>query len=825
MATSPVCTVHMIGNAHIDPVWLWPVEEGRAEVLASYRTAIDLIARYEGYIFTSGGAITYTWVEQDDPALLADIQAAVRAGRWGLVNGWWLQPDCNIPAGESFARHALYGQATLQRLFGQRARVGYNVDSFGHSGTLPQLLQLGGLDTYVFFRPDPGEKALPAGPFWWQSPDGSRVLTSRPPLHYGSPENADMPARIAAAARDALAAGQAIVMCFYGVGNHGGGPTRRNVEAILEVARAGGPARPLFSTPERYFQAVRPLGADLPTIQDELQHHSRGCYSALSRIKRENRLAEHALLVAERWDALAGAWAGANGHQSALAQAWQSVLLGQFHDILAGTCIRDGYEAVWQGFAQAQATAEQVRAQALFQLAGRLEIPAQAGAQPVVVWNPSAWSRHEPVRLRLPLGGWRYDGVGNRYPSGVEVLDGTGQALPAQITDVVFDHNTYIAEVDTLVAAPALGATVLQARLIEGEPPAQAAPSPVASEIANDYWDLRLDAAAGIASLLDRRSGRELLTRTIARPLVIDDPSDTWSHDVAAFRDVLGAFQAAEAPVRTQAGPVQQTLHQRLLWGQSTLDCWVTLYRNQPWIDLHYTVDWREQNKMLKLAFPFGLAEPRVTSSAPYGWIARAANGEEEPTQAWLDLSGRDAQEPRGFTLLNDCKYGYDALDGELRLTILRSPIYAFHRPRQMMPGVRYHYTDQGEQTWHCRLLPHSGDWHTVQPARTAAAFQEPLEARLASAHRGDWQGASLLRVAQGSCALAVVKRAEQDGALVVRGHETDGQPTQLVLVSDAWGRRWEHAVRPHEIWTLELPLDGGQPRALNLLEEPLARE
>ena len=154
----------MIGNAHIDPVWLWTVDEGREEVLNTYRTAIMLIREYPGYIFTSGAAATYKWVQQDDPALFADIQQAVAAGQWAIVNGWMIQPDCNIPGGESFARHALYAQRYFGELLGARARVGYNVDTFGHAGTLPQILKLSGLDYYVFFRPGRARKGAPARP-------------------------------------------------------------------------------------------------------------------------------------------------------------------------------------------------------------------------------------------------------------------------------------------------------------------------------------------------------------------------------------------------------------------------------------------------------------------------------------------------------------------------------------------------------------------------------------------------------------------------------------------------------------------------------------
>jgi alpha-mannosidase len=813
----------MIGNAHIDPVWLWTAEEGREEVLASYRTAISLIADYEGYLFTSGGAATYQWVQEDDPALFGAIRRAVQAGRWSLVNGWWLQPDCNIPSGESFARHALYGQRYLQRQFGRRARVGYNVDSFGHANTLPQLLKLSGLDEYVFFRPGPHEKSLPDGPFWWEAPGGARVLTCRPPLHYGSPEDADMAARMAAAAAQ-TPAGMPLVMCFYGVGDHGGGPTRRNVEAILQAARDSGPARPVFSSPERYFDEARALGRAFPVVRDELQHHARGCYSALSRVKRENRHAEHALMAAERWTTLAFVMADGEDPRAPLAQAWQHVLFNQFHDILAGTCIREGYEAVWQGYARARETAAALQGRALDDLTTLLDIPEGEGAA-TVVWNPLPWARYEVARFDLPLGDWRHDRHGHRYPVAVSIRDATGDDVPCQILDVTFDHNTYVAQVAALADAPALGAAVLRVRLEEGAPPAEAPTLRPATTIENTLYRLGVDPATGwISSLWDRQQQREVLAEPVLRPLVIHDPSDTWSHDAPAFREVVGVFSLTEPPMLLHAGPVCQTLRLRSAWGRSTLEQEIILYRDLPWVDVTCTVDWHEQHKALKMVFPFGLQDAVVTAASPYGWVERRLNGEEEPCQEWIDIHGRAPHGPQGFCLINDSKYGYDALDGELRLTALRSPIYAFHDPREIVPGVSYDYTDQGRQTWRLRLMPHAGPWQDARPIHASYALHEPLVARPAAQRAGKWGGGSLLRIVEGDVAVTVVKLAEDSPTLLVRGYETAGRSARLVLASELLALRWECDIASYEIFTLALPLDGRAARPLDLVEEPLAR-
>ena len=788
-------TVHMIGNAHIDPVWLWPLQEGRDEVLSTYRTAISLIREVDGYVFTSGGSVTYQWVAEDDPALFAEIQEAVATGRWALVNGWWLQPDCNIPGGESFLRHALYGQAYLERAFGRRATVGYNVDSFGHTNTLPQLLRQGGLDSYVFFRPGPHEKDLPRGPFWWESPDGSRVLACRPPLHYCSPEDQQVMERVLGAASEAPE-GFPQVLCFYGVGNHGGGPTRRNVRAIIDMAE-NSDARPIFSTVEAFVRAAVSERADWPVIADELQHHSRGCYTAVSRSKRDNRYAEHAMMGAERWAALAAILAQSPYSAEKMAAGWHNVLLNQFHDILAGTSLRDAYDDVWAAYAETEEIAAATRETALSALSGLVTIPEREGV-PVMVWNPLAWQRTDAVRFRLPMGDWRLDFEGVRYPGRPIITNAKGQRVDGQIVDVELDYNTYMVHIEALVTVPGLGHELLWVQIPEQDPPSAEPVAPQASTIANDTLQASFDPETGwLISLFDRRQGLEMLASPGCVPLVIDDPSDTWSHGVDSFRDVIGQFRAVEPPKMIASGPASETLRVVSEWGSSRIVQDYTLVAGADRLDLAMEIDWHEQCKMLKLSCPLALADVRVVSSAAYGSIEREPNGEEEPCQGWVDVSGQHDGVSAGLCLLNDSKYGYDVLQGDLRLSLLRSPIYAFHQPRRVMPGVTYHYTDQGKQSVHCQLVPHGGTARGSGFWRRSYALQEPLKARVMQAQPGKGLASSLLTVEPDNVTVSVVKLSENGGRLIARGFETAGVAADVVLHSEALGRSWSVSVGP----------------------------
>ena len=291
-------TVHMIGNAHIDPVWLWQWPEGYQEVRATFQSAIDRMEEYPDFVFTCDSSLFFQWVEESDPPLFEQLRARVAEGRLQVIGGWWVEPDCNIPAGESFVRQALYGQRYLREKLGVIATTGANLDSFGHNATIPQILRKSGIDSYVFLRPGPKENSSVPGPlFWWQSPDGSRVLAYRIPHEYCAPKD-----DIGEHVEQAIASlppelGEAAV--FYGVGNHGGGPTRANLDQIARL-NGGADERLELSSMRNFFDAVGSAG-DVPTWAGELQYHSPGCYTTHSGIKRWNRRTENLLQRAEKW--------------------------------------------------------------------------------------------------------------------------------------------------------------------------------------------------------------------------------------------------------------------------------------------------------------------------------------------------------------------------------------------------------------------------------------------------------------------------------------------------------------------------------------------
>ncbi len=407
--------VFCIGNAHIDPVWLWTWQEGFAEIKATFRSALDRIKECDDFIFTAAGASYYQWIEENEPDMFREIQEQVRLGRWILAGGWWLQPDCNAPAGESFARHALYGQKYLYEKFGKIATFGYNVDSFGHNGNLPQLYAQARISNYVMMRPGKHEKGdIQNYTFWWEGIDGTRLLTFRIPTAYCSAEDgADRPGRLQEVLQEAERS-DLPVMLFYGVGNHGGGPTKAALERLHQLQKEH-PAMELAS-PEQFFREVRELGGAKELVQGDLQHHAIGCYSANASVKAHNRQAENRLIAAEKLMTVASEKAGMKYRGDEMERAWQRVMFNQFHDILGGCSIKEAYADVRNEQGEALSIAGKLLNFAAQRLSWKINTMGQrklegghpfrfeeyeksAGGFPIVLFNPNPFPETVPVVL------------------------------------------------------------------------------------------------------------------------------------------------------------------------------------------------------------------------------------------------------------------------------------------------------------------------------------------------------------------------------------------------------------------------------------------
>ena len=800
-------TLYMIGNAHIDPVWLWRWQDGFSEIRATFRSALDRMNEYPGFIFTSAAASYYEWIEKCEPLMFEEIRRRVLEGRWAIAGGWWVQPDCNIPSGESLARHALYSQSFFLKNFGRAARTGYNVDSFGHSGSIPKILRMSGMDRYVFMRPGAHEKELPAPLFKWQSPEGQSVTAFRLPHDYCSwgKELTSHIAKYAAGLDDARG-----FMCFYGVGNHGGGPTRENLDSIaaLDGSDDIGGMRLVLSSPDAYFEQAEAKGGSLPTVTGDLLHHASGCYAAHSGVKKLNRQAENRLCSAEKWSAMTSVMVGKPYPDKAFDHTWKKVMFNQFHDILAGTSIIEAYEDARQDFGYALSVADHAVNLAQQSIMSRINIPFREGDRPMVAFNSQAFETTWPVEMETAS-----------IPHGMTLLDDAGETIPYQTARASAAVNGRQKIVFT-AKLPALGYRTY--RLTPRGTAQSHQPSSDALTLENDYLRIIFSRETGMpASILSKRSGGESL-REPASAQLIHDESDTWSHAVFKFGDVMGAMTPLSVD-RIEDGPVRSVIRAVLGYKGSVLIQDYALYQGLPHLFVSASVNWQEKQTMLKLRFPVPEDHTQVSAQGPFGWADHPANGEEFPMQQWVDISGQGT----GIAIANDCKYSYDASPGELRFTVLRSPYYAHHAPRVISVGEDYPVIDQGWQTFKYLVTPHSGDDFIADIDRAASLLNTPPDLLPESFHPGKLPGSLSFASLECTHASLDALKLAQDGSgdVIVHIHETARRQGRAELVLPLLNRRIALDLEPGEIAALRIPTDSGEQwRRVDLVEREIQK-
>ena len=807
----PEQTVHLIGNAHIDPVWLWRWQEGFAEIKATFRSALDRMHETADYVFTGSSAAFYAWVEENDPEMFAEIRARVEEGRWALAGGWWIEPDCNLPAGESLVRQGLYGQRYFREKFGRTCALGYCVDAFGHAGTLPKILAGCGLRGYVFMRPQEHENArVPRLAFRWKGDDSSAVTALRIPRAYTVWTPEDLAEKIHhnldLASRTPLGDQ---VFAFYGVGNHGGGPTREILGQIQEWQRQDDMPRLVHSPPERFLTIAEQQR--LPAWRGELQHHARGCYAAVSAVKIANRQAEESLVTAELWGSAARGATRRSPDTAGLRQAWKHLLFNQFHDTLAGSSVQPAYTdaqhqlgaAIHAGEGEANAARQAIS----------WWIDTRGEGAPLIFFNNQPFPFSGVVETEDV--GFLVRDSGKGEPG---LTDASGVPLPCQAVEpqTICGRRRFVARVEI----PPLGYTVARQGTVPGRASRQLlGKSGVRAKglsLENEFLHLALD-RSGYLTLYDRCRRRPVFARAGGVPLVIEDRSDTWSHGVDAFRKIVGRFEKTGARL-VERGPVRARLVVQYAWDESRLTLEYRLGAGEPFVTVRGRVDWRQQWQLLKLSFPVPFTSDTWTAEVPYGTAERPTSGDEEPVQQWVDVSA----EKRGLAIANDGRYSCSAESGELRVTILRSPPYAFHDP--FLPGDfdLHPFTEQGVQTFALALVPHAGDWRESGIAEIARQLNRPPCTLSETFHPGPLPAvAGFVRCTGKGVYIAAVKEAEDGGGLIVRAAEWFGRRRQARFSLPTLDRTWSATFRPHQIKTFFVP-DGGRKkvREVDMLED-----
>ncbi len=803
--------IHLIGHAHLDPVWLWRWQEGFAEVRATFRSALDRMTEFPEFVFTCSSAAIYEWIEENDPAMFAEIEQRVYEKRWQITGGWWVQADCNLPCGESLVRQALQGQRYFRQRFGVQCRCGFCVDSFGHSAGLPKILAGCGLDGWVWMRPQPHENAsIPEPYFWWEAGDGSCVLALRiSGQSYLTRTVPELEQRLATLQQRYEGTDlQDAVLCFFGVGNHGGGPTIAQLNALGEWGRHHPDVRLLHSSPSGVAERI--AAKELPSYCGEMQHHASGCYAAVSDIKTWNRQAESALLTAEAWAAAAWMAVGKSPPTAALARSWKHVLFNQFHDIIAGTSIREAYEDARHQLGAARHAASVVTNSA--QQAIFWNTDTRGNAPPVAVFNNTPFPFHGAVETGdfgfLDGGGVFVDEHGRRVPS--QPITPHSHLGPGGAGR----HRAVLH-----LALPALGCRVLRVAPADSGTGNALPPCPVTGH-PNGFSNgiLRVEVAAdGSLALTDLRSGSSVLGPGAGIPLALRDTSDTWSHGVSRFDDDIGQFECTAVEL-SETGPVRGAIQVVFRFRDSALRLRYSLAAGADSVRVDADVDWRERWTMVKLPLAVRCQAESHTSEVPFEVVGRPNSGDEEPTQRWVDLSGPGL----GLTVLNNARHSYDVRDNTIRVTVLRSPVYAHHQPADLDSSLEYHVTDQGQQRFSLVLVPHAGDWTAAGIPARADLLHRPPNVIFGSVHPGEPPNQTgMLTCSNPSVRVAALKPSEDGDCIVLRALECVGRETEATFGLPCLSREWTAVFRPWQVRTFGVPLEpAGDVVDLDMLEQ-----
>ncbi|MGD0446148.1 MAG: glycoside hydrolase family 38 C-terminal domain-containing protein [Edaphobacter sp.] len=798
--------IDLAGNAHIDAAWLWPRSETIDVVRRTFTTALQLMDEYPNYTYSQSAAQYTAWIAEKYPKMNDEIRKRVKEGRWEIVGGMWVEPDLNLPDGESLVRQLLVGQRYFNQQYGVTARIGWNPDSFGYNWQLPQIYKRSGMDYFVTQKMHWNDtNQLPFRLFWWESPDGSKVLTYFPTDYVHDNVN---PTRISADFAESAQRnpGTAEMLDLYGIGDHGGGPTRAMLDqADHWIAADKTDAVPTmrYHTAQAYFSAVeKNLNPDsptwnydsiakgytpppasstgamgLPTWNDELYfEYHRGVFTTQAEHKRSMRTSEVATLDAEKLASLA--WLQGRPYPNdQLTDNWKNITFNQFHDLAAGSGIAIIYKDAQKDYTAVFHNDREIADASLKTLDATIDTQVKSGV-PVLVYNSQAWPRSETFVFDVQIP---------ETATGVVVASPKGLLLSQVLSEDKATHSFKV-----LARA-------------ENIPPLGYASITVMNEDEKKFvprvTDLRLSNAVGgyllsnahIQLLINKETGcitslttseehfkpaEYLAPNACGNQLQTfkDTPKqyDAWNIDPGTLDHMTPITNIDSVTVLTD-GPLRKTIRVTRTWQSSHFIQDISLDAGADTVVIDNDIDWHETHVLLKAAFPLAATAPKATYEIPYGSIERTTTRTnswekakfEVPAQRWADLG--DAN--HGLSLLNDVKFGYDAEGNTLRLTLLRSATW----PDEV--------ADKGRQQFRYALYPHAGSWKQAQTVRRGYELNDPLKAEQVFPHTGSLPAEhSFVSIENPNVVLTAVKKAEDSDALIFRMYEWAGTPTEVKL-------------------------------------------
>jgi len=823
---------HLVCNAHLDPVWLWEWQEGVAEALSTFRTAAELCEQNDTFVFNHNEAILYKWVQQYEPQLFKRIQKLVKAGRWHIMGGWYLQPDCNIPSGESFIRQILAGRTYFKKHFDVEPTTAINFDPFGHSRGLVQILAKSGYDSYLFGRPTRDDAfELPGDDFVWVGFDGSQVLATRFDGWYNSPLGK---------AREKIQrwldknGDHATGIILWGVGNHGGGPSRLDLRRVNRLIEQYGDGQLIHSTPEAYFKDLRRSRNRLPKVERSLNPCCIGCYTSMIRVKQAHRQLENEIYSLEKMASAASVQGLMKYPGEEIDQALEDLLFCEFHDILPGSSIQPVEEYALQRLHRGLATASDAKARTFFALASG-QPKARSGEIPILVYNPHPHQLDRIVECEFSLPDFNDSGTF----TAVQVYH-NGKPVPTQVEK---EHSTLPVDFRKHVVfqapLPASQMSRFDCRLsiIDKKPPPRLKARRGRITFRNKRMQVVINTRTG---LIDRYrvDGVDYVQSGAFQPLVIADDADPWSMFKASFRRKIGRFKLMPKAAGTrfsglekgqidsvrviEDGPVRSVIEAVLAYNNSFICQQYKLPKQGTEIEIQTRVHWNEKDKMLKLSIPVVGDQCDYLGQVACGVERLADDGSEVVAQKWVAVVNRKNR--TALTCINDGVYGSDFSKDGLRITLLRSPAYSAHHPLQLAKDRYLPRIDQGERLFKFWINADKAGKRLDAVDREALAHNEkPFALSFYPSGEGS-KPKPLAILSDPVVQITAIKKAQTGNDLIIRLFEPTGRKRTTTVTLPTIPKKIKLELDPFEIKTLKINPATGKWVEVSLIEKPLRR-
>jgi alpha-mannosidase len=796
--------------------------------------AARLCDEYPGFIFNHNETILYQWVEVHEPDLFKKIQSLVEQKRWYIMGGWYLQPDCNLPSGESFIRQILIGKHYIKKKFNIEPHIAVNVDSFGHTRGLVQILKKAGYTSYLFCRPDKKSLDLPGDSFIWVGYDGSEIMAHRASDHYNS-QKGKAGDKVEEWIKDHEIQNNGLLL--WGIGNHGGGPSREDLTRINNIIKLDTGWIIGHGRPEDYFEKLKESKKPLPKVSQDLNPWAVGCYTTMASIKQGHRSIENIYFLTEKMVCLAMMHGLMKYPENDLRTAIEDLLYCEFHDILAGTSIKEVENDCLRRLDHGLEKLARLKAEAFFKLlSGQKE--ADEGEYPIFIYNPHPYDLETTMVCELQPPEPNFDKSSFLQP---EIKDQNGIPIPFQLekescnilTDqrkrIVFNTHLHPASMNRLSCK-------LNPVPLSDKPKRDTSRSLI---FKSNRGELKINKATGLIDRL-RIEDIDYLKSSAMQLLVIKDYPDPWGMKVSGFPDVLGKFQLMSPeesaifsgisspflqPVRIiEEGSVRTVVEALFKYNISTLCLRYTIPKEVNEIQIQLRIYWMEKDKMLKLSIPTPFKRGLCKGQVAYGVQEFTHSREEQVAQRWIALFSSDQK--YALTIINDSTYGFDYGAGELRVSLLRSAAYAGHPVEGQSYIVRQDRfeprIDQGERVFNFWLQGGCSEERYLNIHREAQAKNEPPMVLCCFPPGSGKLPIEGITISDPAVQLTALKKAVEKNWIIFRLFESTGEERTTCLRIPIVDKEFNITMKGFEIKTFGLDLKSKEIFRLDLMERKI---